>query len=70
MPEPTPWPRFCAEPEAVLAWLNTVRPQDRAGAKAVLTLRWLLGEELERRRPGPVPAAITQFTPDNGPVAG
>ncbi|UOQ96639.1 hypothetical protein MUN81_15490 [Hymenobacter sp. 5317J-9] len=60
----TTWPRFCAEPAAVLDWLGRLRPTDAASKKVVLTLRWMVNEELERRRPGPVPAAITDFRPD------
>jgi hypothetical protein len=63
-PALTTWPGFCAQPEQVQAWLNKQRPADEVGKKIMLTLRWMVNEELERRRPDPVPAAITDFIPD------
>ncbi len=45
----------CAPPAAVLAWLNT--PQARADVPhgLLLTMRWLVLEELERLGPGTQP---------------
>ncbi|MBJ6109459.1 hypothetical protein JAO73_10570 [Hymenobacter sp. BT523] len=56
-------------PAELLQWLNRQRPADKAGQKAVLTIRWLISAELDRAAPDPPPRAITHFTPDDGPGA-
>ena len=46
-------PGACAPPSAVLAWLNTLQPRDGVTQSILLTMRWLVLEELERLGPGP-----------------
>jgi hypothetical protein len=61
---PPAWPRFCAEPAQVLEWLGKLRPSDNVSKKVVVTLRWMVNEELDRRMPEAVPTAITHYTPE------
>ncbi|MDO7853174.1 hypothetical protein [Hymenobacter convexus] len=64
----TAWPGMFTPPAELLEWLSTQRPQDRVGQKAVVTLRWLVHAELERRGPDPPPGRA-DFPPDDGPRA-
>jgi hypothetical protein len=41
-------PGACAPPAAVLAWLDTLRARDGVTTSLLLTMRWLVLEELER----------------------
>ena len=46
-------PGACAPPAAVLAWLNTLQARDGVTTSLLLTMRWLVLEELARLEQGP-----------------
>jgi hypothetical protein len=46
-------PAACAPPSAVLAWLHTLKARDGVTQSLLLTMRWLVLEELERLGSGP-----------------
>ncbi|WP_210521599.1 hypothetical protein [Hymenobacter terricola] len=63
-PDRAPWPKNFATAQEVLTWLNSLKARDQLTGRCLLTMRWLVLDELERSAPEPPPKAVPAFTPN------